>query len=113
MHINNKHTNCVLISLILILSSCFLRSQEKSIDSTVVDTVTKSKFLVDKVDRKAKGYVSVDNKNKIITLFDRAELYYTDIELQSGIIKFNWDTNIVSAGRIKAVSYTHLTLPTR
>ena len=42
-----------------------------------------------------------DNKNKIITLFDRAELYYTDIELQSGIIKFNWETNIVSAGRIK------------
>ena len=63
--------------------------------------MTKSKFLVDKVDRKAKGYVSVDNKNKIITLFDRAELYYTDIELQSGIIKFNWETNIVSAGRIK------------
>ena len=28
-------------------------------------------------------------------------LYYTDIELQSGIIKFNWETNIVSAGRIK------------
>ena len=101
MHINNKHTNCVLISLILILSSCLIRAQEKSIDSTIVDTITKSKFLIDKVDRKAKGYVSVDNKNKIITLFDRAELYYTDIELQSGIIKFNWETNIVSAGRIK------------
>ena len=101
MHINNKHKNCVLISLALFLSNFFVLAQEKDIDSTVVDTLKNNKILIDKVDRKAKGYVSVDNKNKIITLFDRAELYYTDIELQSGIIKFNWETNIVSAGRIK------------
>ncbi len=101
MHINNKHKNCVLISLALFLSNFFVLAQEKDIDSIVVDTLINNKILIDKVDRKAKGYVSVDNKNKIITLFDRAELYYTDIELQSGIIKFNWETNIVSAGRIK------------
>ena len=101
MYINNKHKNCVLISLIFFLSNYFVLSQEKSIDSIVVDTLKNNKILIDKVDRKAKGYVSIDNKNKIITLFDRAELYYTDIELQSGIIKFNWETNIVSAGRIK------------
>ena len=101
MHINNKHKNCVLISLVLFLSNFFVLAQEKINDSIVVDTLKNNKILIDKVDRKAKGYVSVDNKNKIITLFDRAELYYTDIELQSGIIKFNWETNIVSAGRIK------------
>ena len=101
MHINNKHKNCVLISLALFLSNFFVLAQEKDIDSIVVDTLINNKILIDKVDRKAKGYVSVDNKNKVITLFDRAELYYTDIELQSGIIKFNWETNIVSAGRIK------------
>ena len=101
MHINNKHKNCVLISLVLFLSNFFVLAQEKDVDSIFVDTLINNKILIDKVDRKAKGYVSVDNKNKIITLFDRAELYYTDIELQSGIIKFNWETNIVSAGRIK------------
>ena len=100
MHINNKHKNCVLISLISSYQ-IFCLAQRKDIDSIVVDTLINNKVLIDEVDRKAKGYVSVDNKNKIITLFDRAELYYTDIELQSGIIKFNWETNIVSAGRIK------------
>ena len=66
MHINNKHKNCVLISLALFLSNFFVLAQEKDIDSIVVDTLINNKILIDKVDRKAKGYVSVDNKNKII-----------------------------------------------
>ena len=54
------------MSLALFLSNFFVLAQEKSIDSTVVDTLKNNKILIDKVDRKAKGYVSVDNKNKII-----------------------------------------------
>ena len=63
------------MSLALFLSNFFVLAQEKSIDSIVVDTLKNNKILIDKVDRKAKGYVSVDNKNKIITLFDRAVFY--------------------------------------
>ena len=45
MHINNKHKNCVLISLALFLSNFFVLAQEKDIDSIVVDTLINKKLL--------------------------------------------------------------------
>ena len=65
-----------------------------------VDTL-KTGLILDDVRRKAKGYIKINNKEKIITLYDNAELYYMDIELKSGVIKFNWENSVVSAGRIK------------
>ena len=81
-------------------NNSYLFSQNIEKDTITSDTL-KTKLILDDVRRKAKGYIKINNKEKIITLFDNAELYYMDIELKSGIIKFDWESNVVSAGRIK------------
>jgi hypothetical protein len=40
-------------------------------------------------------------RKKTITLYDKAELYYQDVELKAGIIVMNYETNEVYAGRIR------------
>ena len=71
-------------------------------DSVATDTVTvKKAFLDGKVTYKAHNYTKIDQKKKLITLYDKAELYYQDIELKSGIIVMDYDKNEVYAGRIK------------
>ena len=81
-------------------NNSYLFSQNIEKDTISSDTL-KTKLILDDVRRKAKGYIKINNKEKIITLFDNAELYYMDIELKSGLIKFDWESNVVSAGRIK------------
>ena len=81
-------------------NNSYLFSQNIEKDTINSDTL-KTKLILDDVRRKAKGYIKINNKERIITLFDNAELYYMDIELKSGIIKFDWESNVVSAGRIK------------
>ncbi len=61
----------------------------------------KKPILESKIKYKAEKYAKLDQKKKIITLYDKAELYYQDIELKSGIIVFNYEKNEVYAGRIK------------
>ena len=90
-------TSCLII---LILFPLFISSQEKEIDSIQNDTVNETKFLLDKVNRKAKGFIKINNNKKTILLYDNAELRYMNIELKAGIIEFDWENNIVSAGRI-------------
>ena len=90
-------TSCLIIPLLFPL---FISSQEKEIDSIQNDTVNEKKFLLDKVDRKAKGFIKINNNKKTILLYDNAELRYMNIELKAGIIEFDWENNIVSAGRI-------------
>ncbi len=80
--------------------SFFVSSQEKEIDSIQNDNIKKEKFLLDKVNRKAKGFIRINNKKKTILLYDNAELKYMNIELRAGIIEFDWENNIVSAGKI-------------
>jgi lipopolysaccharide assembly outer membrane protein LptD (OstA) len=58
-------------------------------------------FLDGKVKYKANKYVKIDQKKKLITLYDQAELYYQDVELKSGIIVMDYEKNEVYAGRIK------------
>ncbi|MGO4818698.1 putative LPS assembly protein LptD [Flavobacterium sp. W22_SRS_FP1] len=58
-------------------------------------------FLDGKVKYKSEQYARIDQKNKLITLYDKAELYYQDIELKAGIIVLNYEKNEVYAGRIK------------
>ena len=103
MYFNKKHI------IFLIIALCFFNvffnnhnmySQEVEKDTISSDSL-KTNFILDDVRRKAKGFIQINNKDKIITLYDNAELYYMDIELKSGIIKFNWESNIVSAGRIR------------
>ena len=103
MYINKKHIK-VLPLLICFFYSFFNNSYSfsQNIEKDTINSDTlKTKLILDDVRRKAKGYIKINNKEKIITLFDNAELYYMDIELKSGIIKFDWESNVVSAGRIK------------
>ena len=103
MYINKKHIKVIPLLICFFYSffnNNYLFSQDVEKDTIYSDTL-KNKLILDDVRRKAKGYIKINNKEKIITLFDNAELYYMDIELRSGIIKFDWETNVVSAGRIK------------
>ena len=103
MYFNKKHIKVLYIAVCFFYSffnNYFLNAQESINDSISVDTL-KTGLILDDVRRKAKGYIKINNKEKIITLYDNAELYYMDIELKSGVIKFNWENNVVSAGRIK------------
>jgi lipopolysaccharide assembly outer membrane protein LptD (OstA) len=71
-------------------------------DTVHLDTVkTKKGFLDGKVKYKAENYVKIDQKKKHITLYDKAELYYQDVELKSGVIVMDYEKNEVYAGRIK------------
>jgi lipopolysaccharide assembly outer membrane protein LptD (OstA) len=71
-------------------------------DTIKKDSIKKKKpFLEGKVVYKAVDYAKIEQKKKTITLYNKAELYYKDIELKSGIIVLNYDKNEVYAGRIK------------
>lgn len=80
---------------------------------TKVDIDTTKKFksaLEGKVKYRAKKYAKFEQKKKLITLYDEAELNYLDYELKSGIIVFDYQKNEVYAGRLKdsAGNYTQL-----
>jgi lipopolysaccharide assembly outer membrane protein LptD (OstA) len=81
------------------------KTQEKVIsitDTIKKDTLkTKKKYLESKVKRKAVDYEKNDQKKKQITLYNKAELYYQDIELKAGIIVMDYEKSEVYAGRIK------------
>lgn len=75
---------------------------KKETDSIKKDSVqAKKPFLDGKVKYKADKYTKIDQKKKLITLYDKAELYYQDIELKSGIIILDYEKNEVYAGRLK------------
>lgn len=71
-------------------------------DSIENDSIKPKKSLLEGiVKRKAKDYEKLDQKKKQLTLYNEAELYYTDIELKSGIIVLDYEKNEVYAGRLK------------
>ena len=71
------------------------------LDSIKKDSIKPKAFLEGKIKYKSDNYVKIEQKKKLITLYDKAELYYQDIELKSGIIVMNYKLNEVNAGRIK------------
>ena len=74
----------------------------KIADTVKTDTIKPKKSVLEgKIKYKAESYTKLDQKKKLITLYDKAELYYQDIELKSGIIVFDYEKNEVYAGRIK------------
>ena len=79
-------------------------NEDKAIiaDTIKIDSIKpKKQILESKIKYKAEKYAKIDQKKKLITLYDKAELYYQDIELKSGIIVFDYEKNEVYAGRIK------------
>ena len=84
----------------------------KPVDTTKLDTVKVKKPLLDsKIKYKAAAYSKLDQKKKEIYLYDKAELFYQDIELKSGIIVFNYEKDEVYAGRIKDSTGAYTQLP--
>jgi lipopolysaccharide assembly outer membrane protein LptD (OstA) len=71
----------------------------------------KKPLLADKIRYKAKSYTKIDQKRKLITLYDQAELYYQDIALTSGIIVMDYEKNEIYAGRIKDSTGAYTQLP--
>lgn len=65
------------------------------------ESIVKKPLLESRIKRKAVDYERIDQKKKQITLFNKAEVYYQDIELKSGIIVIDYDKSEVYAGRIK------------
>ncbi|RAR75400.1 putative LPS assembly protein LptD [Flavobacterium aciduliphilum] len=65
------------------------------------DTIKVKSILEGKVKYRAKKYEKFDQKKKLITLHDQAELYYLDYELKAGVIVFDYEKNEVYAGRLK------------
>ncbi len=92
----------------------------KKIDTTSMPLVAvltkdsvkvKKPFLEGKIKRKAVDYEKIDQRKKQITLYNKAELYYQDIELKSGIIILDYEKNEVYAGRIKDSTGKYTQLP--
>tara|TARA_Y200000002_G_scaffold105846_2_gene86383 strand:+ start:1744 stop:4362 length:2619 start_codon:yes stop_codon:yes gene_type:complete len=65
------------------------------------DTLSKKPLLLGKITRNAKGYIKINKSEGKLYLYDQAQLNYLDTELKSGLIVLNYNTNEVSAGRIK------------
>ncbi|OYQ33192.1 organic solvent tolerance protein OstA [Flavobacterium cyanobacteriorum] len=66
------------------------------------DTLKKKKAGLDAiVKRTAEDYEKIDQVKKELTLYNKAELYYKDIELKAGIIVMNYEKDEVFAGKIK------------
>ncbi|RDI50294.1 putative LPS assembly protein LptD [Flavobacterium glaciei] len=85
---------------------------EKETDTIKMDSIKPKKaFLDGKVKYKADNYAKIDQKKKIIILYDKAELYYQDVELKSGIIVMDYEKNEVYAGRIKDSTGTYTQYP--
>ncbi len=84
----------------------------KVIDSTKKDTIKPKKGQIEsKIKRKAVDYEKFDQKKKLITLYNEAEVYYQDIELKSGIIVIDYQKNEIYAGRIKDSTGKYTQLP--
>lgn len=92
-------------------------SKEKFIetkDTTKKDTVVKTEkkaILEGKIKYNAEDYTKIDQKNKLLTLYNKAEIYYQDIEIKAGIIVMNYEKDEIYAGRIKDSTGTYTQLP--
>ena len=83
-------------------------------DTILQDTIKTAKkpaLLEDKIKYRAENYTKIDQKKKLITLYDKAELYYQDIELKAGIIIMDYEKSEVYAGRIKDSSGVYTQIP--
>jgi hypothetical protein len=74
----------------------------KENDSIKSDSIPKKKdFLDDIVKYKATDYVSMNQRDQKIYLYNEAEVLYQDMEIKSGIIVIDYSQNLVYAGRLK------------
>jgi lipopolysaccharide assembly outer membrane protein LptD (OstA) len=74
----------------------------KTSDTIKKDSIPKKKRLLEgQIKYKAAKYAKISQRKKQITLYDKAEVYYKDIELKAGTIVIDYEKDEVYAGRIK------------
>ncbi|WP_296383967.1 putative LPS assembly protein LptD [Winogradskyella sp.] len=73
----------------------------KEVDSTKQDSLKKTEFLQDVVKYKAADYVSINQKDQKIYLYNEAQVIYQDMEITAGVIVIDYNKNLVYAGRLK------------
>lgn len=95
---------------LIINKESFFTLQDTLVQDTL-KTAKKPALLEDKIKYKAEKYTKIDQKKKLITLYDQAELYYQDIELKAGIIIMDYEKSEVYAGRIKDSSGVYTQIP--
>jgi len=90
-----------------------IQEAKKLQDSTLMDSLSPKKkaLLEGKVHSKADGYRLMNQKNKTMTLYDKAELNYLDINLTGGIIIMNYEKDEVFAYGIKDSMNTYTQMP--
>ncbi len=75
---------------------------ERFQDTILVDTTKQpTGFLEGLVKYTAKDYVSINQREEKIYMYNEAEIIYTDMQINSGIIVIDYNTKEVFAGRIK------------
>ena len=71
-------------------------------DSITNDSLQKPKGLLDgTITYKATDYTSINQKTKQIYLYNEAEVIYTEMQINAGVIMIDYANDIVYAGRIK------------
>ena len=74
----------------------------KETDTTRLDSIApKKEYLTDIVNYKAKDYVTFNQREQRIYMYNEAEVQYGDMVITSGIIVIDNGKNLVYAGRIK------------
>lgn len=95
---------------LLISKENFIEIKDTTKKDTVVKTEKKA-ILEGKIKYNAEDYTKIDQKNKLLTLYNKAEIYYQDIEIKAGIIVMNYEKDEIYAGRIKDSTGTYTQLP--
>ena len=95
----------------LVISKETFSETNDTIKKDSLPKVEKKSLLEGKIRYTSEDYAKIDQKNKLITLYNKAELYYQDIEIKAGIIVMNYEKDEVYAGRIKDSTGTYTQLP--
>lgn len=95
----------------LVISKETFTETNDTIKKDSLPKVEKKSLLEGKIRYTSEDYAKIDQKNKLITLYNKAELYYQDIEIKAGIIVMNYEKDEVYAGRIKDSTGTYTQLP--
>lgn len=79
----------------------------KKKDSTSIDSIKPKETIEDLITHVAKDYTIQDAKNKTVTLYNEANITYTDIDLKAGIVVIDYKKNTLFAKGIKdSTGYT-------
>jgi len=73
----------------------------KKKDKTTLDTIQPKESIEGIITHVAKDYTIQNAKDKIVTLYNEAQIVYTDIDLKAGVIVINYKKNTIFAKGIK------------